>query len=123
MRRLAIVDPIGGHQPVTNEDGTVQVVYNGECYNYRELRAELTTAGHRFTSNTDTEVIAHGYEAWGIEGLARRLNGIFAFCVWDARTRTAFPDEILEVGLEALGVVTARRELGKVKPSRHAEQR
>ena len=90
MRRLAIVDPIGGHQPVTNEDGTVQVVYNGECYNYRELRAELTTAGHRFTSNTDTEVIAHGYEAWGIEGLARRLNGIFAFCVWDARTRTAF---------------------------------
>jgi len=90
MRRLSIVDPEGGHQPVANEDGSVVVVYNGECYNFADLAAELLQAGHRFRSRTDTEILVHGYESWGIRGLVSRLNGIFAFCLWDARTRTAY---------------------------------
>src|SRR5829696_6905289 len=65
VRRLAIVDPAGGQQPIANEDGTVWVVYNGECYNFPELAAELTAAGHRFSTHTDTDVLVHGYEQWG----------------------------------------------------------
>ncbi|HVQ37956.1 MAG TPA: asparagine synthase (glutamine-hydrolyzing) [Pyrinomonadaceae bacterium] len=90
MRRLAIIDSEGGHQPITNEDGTVWVVYNGECYNFQELREQLTAAGHSFSTRTDTEVVVHGYEEWGARGLAQRLNGIFAFCLWDARQRIAY---------------------------------
>lgn len=90
MRRLSIIDTAGGHQPISNEDGTVWVVYNGECYNFLELRDELVAAGHRFTTRSDTEVMVHGYEQWGATGLAQRLNGIYAFCLWDANARKAF---------------------------------
>ncbi|MBK6425163.1 MAG: asparagine synthase (glutamine-hydrolyzing) [Blastocatellia bacterium] len=90
MRRLSIIDTAGGHQPISNEDGTVWIVYNGECYNFLELRDELVSSGHRFTTRSDTEVMVHGYEQWGICGLAERLNGIFAFCIWDANARKAF---------------------------------
>ena len=84
-RRLSIIDlSDAGKQPMSNEDGTVWVTYNGEIYNYQELRDELINRGHRFRSKTDTEVLAHGYEEWGIEGLLSRLRGMFAFAVYDA---------------------------------------
>jgi asparagine synthase (glutamine-hydrolysing) len=84
MRRLAIIDLAGGDQPMTNEDGTIQLVFNGEIYNFRALREELLRAGHRFATNSDTEVIVHAYEQWGDETLLR-LHGMFALALWDAR--------------------------------------
>lgn len=85
FRRLSIVDVAGGRQPVPNEDRTVWVVHNGEIYNHAELRAELTSKGHRFASRTDAETLVHGYEAWGLDGLLARLQGMFAFAIWDER--------------------------------------
>ncbi|MFB7193423.1 asparagine synthase (glutamine-hydrolyzing) [Streptomyces sp. NPDC056240] len=85
-RRLAIIDLPGGRQPMTAETprGTVALVYSGETYNYTELRSELTGRGHRFTTDSDTEVVLRGYLEWG-EALAERLNGMYAFAVWDGR--------------------------------------
>jgi asparagine synthase (glutamine-hydrolysing) len=85
-RRLAIIDLEGGDQPIANEDGTVVVVQNGEIYNYRELMHELERAGHRFRTRCDTEVLAHGWEAWGPK-LWERLRGMFAAAVWDAEAQ------------------------------------
>ena len=84
VRRLRVIDPGGGSQPMANEDGSVHVVFNGEIYNHRELRGELETRGHRFRTRSDTEVLMHGWEEWE-EGLPRRLNGMFAFAVHDRR--------------------------------------
>ena len=81
-RRLAIIDPEGGDQPITNEDGDVVVAYNGETYNFPELRADLRERGHDFTTDTDTEVFAHGYEEYGTD-LFERLDGMFAVAIWD----------------------------------------
>ncbi|MFA6671159.1 MAG: asparagine synthase (glutamine-hydrolyzing) [Methanoculleus sp.] len=89
-RRLAIIDlSKEGHQPMQNEDGTLRLVFNGEIYNYRELIEELASCGHRFRSKTDTEVILHAYEEWGVECLAR-FNGMWAFALWDGRRRELF---------------------------------
>lgn len=81
--RLSIIDlSEAGRQPMANEDGTLQLTFNGEIYNFKELRAELVAAGHRFASQSDSEVIVHGYEEWG-DDVVTRLRGIFAFALWD----------------------------------------
>lgn len=85
MRRLSIIDLAGGHQPVFNEDKTIWVVFNGEIYNFPELRGELEKRGHRFYTHTDTEVIVHLYEDLG-PGCARKLRGMFAFALYDERS-------------------------------------
>ncbi len=81
-RRLSIIDLQGGAQPLGSDDGKLQVVFNGEIYNFIELREELITKGHTFRTRSDTEVIIHGYEEWGID-VVQRFNGIFAFALWD----------------------------------------
>jgi asparagine synthase (glutamine-hydrolysing) len=89
MRRLSIIDLSTGHQPISNEDGTIWIVFNGEIYNYQQLRTELMVRGHRFTTNSDTETIIHLYEEEGPAGVAK-LRGMFAFAIWDSRSRTVF---------------------------------
>jgi len=84
MRRLAIIDLDGGKQPISNEDGTVNVVANGEIYNYRELTEKLKGLGHSFKTKSDTEVIVHLYEQYG-DACVDHLRGMFAFALWDQR--------------------------------------
>ncbi len=86
QRRLSIIDVEGGHQPMANEDHTVWVTYNGEIYNYPHLMAELISRGHRFQTRSDTEVIVHGYEEYGL-ALLPRLNGMYALALWDTRAQ------------------------------------
>jgi len=89
-RRLAVLDLTpAGHQPMSNQEGTVILVYNGEIYNHLELKVELEALGYRFRSRTDTEVLLNGYDAWGID-VVYKLNGMFAFGLWDGRTRTLY---------------------------------
>jgi len=88
MRRLSIIDLPGGHQPIWNEARNVAVVFNGELYNYRELRERLSLAGHRFSTGSDTEVLVHGWEEWG-EDLLAELRGMFAFALLDLRKHFA----------------------------------
>ena len=87
--RLAIIDLCTGQQPICNEDETVWIVFNGEIYNYRGLREDLIKRGHKFKSTSDTEVIIHLYEEYGVESLSR-LQGMFAFAIWDGKDRTLF---------------------------------
>ncbi|MBF8300103.1 MAG: Asparagine synthase, glutamine-hydrolyzing [Acidobacteria bacterium] len=105
MRRLSIIDLDNGHQPVSNEDGSVWIVFNGEIYNYRELRRELEGRGHTFRTASDTETIVHLYEDHGPR-CVEHLRGMFAFAIWDTRTRQ---------------VLLARDRLG-IKPLYYAER-
>jgi asparagine synthase (glutamine-hydrolysing) len=100
FRRLSVIDPSGGHQPILNEEGDIAVMCNGEIYNFEELRAKLEAAGHRFKTGSDVETIVHLYEDLGA-GLARELVGMFAFCVLDARD-PARPRIVL--GRDRLGI-------------------
>ena len=84
FRRLSIIDLGGGSQPIYNEDGSIVIVYNGETYNFMELREELTKDGHVFKTDTDTEVLVHGYEKWG-DKLAEHLRGMYAFVIYDMK--------------------------------------
>jgi len=88
-RRLSIIDIAGGDQPIFNEDKSIAIIFNGEIYNFPELKEELLKLGHSFKTKTDTEVIVHGYEEWGTEVL-RKLNGMFAFAVWDDQKKSLF---------------------------------
>ena len=88
-RRLSIIDLSQGQQPMATEDGRLVVTFNGEIYNYIELREELTALGHRFRTRSDTEVLLHGYRAWGT-GLPARLRGMFAFAIADRGRRELF---------------------------------
>src|ERR1051325_4402204 len=85
-RRLSIIDLSTGDQPLSNEDGTVWTVFNGEIYNFAEIRQELEAHGHVFRTHTDTEVIVHGYEQWGPDAVTR-FRGMFAIAIWDAPKR------------------------------------
>ena len=84
--RLSIIDlSAAGHQPMVSDDGRLRIVFNGEIYNFKELRSELAKAGYHFHSHTDTEVILNGYHHWGAE-IFGRLRGMFAIAIWDARS-------------------------------------
>ena len=89
MRRLSIIDVQSGHQPVTNEDDSISLVFNGEIYNHQELRQRLEQRGHRYRSHSDTETIVHLYEEYG-QDCVTHLRGMFAFAIWDSRRRTLF---------------------------------
>jgi asparagine synthase (glutamine-hydrolysing) len=104
MRRLSIIDLSTGHQPIHNEDQSIWIVFNGEIYNFRELRRELEAAGHRFYTSTDTEVIVHAYEQWGKQAIAR-LRGMFGLAIWDTRSSS---------------LLVARDRIG-IKPMHYAE--
>ena len=97
FRRLSIIDLAGGHQPMSETEETVWVIFNGEIYNYKELRAELQSKGHQFTTNSDTEVIVHGYKEWGTQ-VFDRLNGMFGLAIWDV------PTQRLVVARDAMGI-------------------
>jgi asparagine synthase (glutamine-hydrolysing) len=97
FRRLSIIDLAGGHQPMFDVDRTVCVIFNGEIYNYKELRAELSRAGHQFRTHSDTEVIVHGYKEWGTDVL-NHLNGMFGLAIWDTA------HERLILGRDAMGI-------------------
>jgi asparagine synthase (glutamine-hydrolysing) len=97
MRRLAIIDVAGGHQPIASEDGQVVAVCNGEIYNFRELRKRLQAAGHRFATDSDSEVVVHGYEEYG-DAFLGKLEGMFGLALWDRRRRR------LLVARDAIGI-------------------
>ncbi|MBI3866560.1 MAG: asparagine synthase (glutamine-hydrolyzing) [Planctomycetia bacterium] len=88
-RRLSIIDLAGGHQPLSNEDGSVWIAFNGEIYNYRELQGPLEHQGHRFRTSSDTETIVHLYEQYGTD-CVKHLRGMFAFAIWDERQKQLF---------------------------------
>src|ERR1700722_7546775 len=89
FRRLSIIDLSGGHQPLSNEDETIWIVFNGEIYNYRTLRRDLIAKGHSFKTKSDTEVIVHLYEEYGPD-CVQKLRGMFGFAIWDSVRKTLF---------------------------------
>lgn len=90
FRRLSIIDLHEGSQPILNESGDTAIIFNGEIYNYQELREDLVAKGYKFKTHTDTEVILHGYEEYGEEGILAKLRGMFAFTIWDSKKEKLF---------------------------------
>ena len=90
FRRLSIIDLHEGSQPILNESGDTAIIFNGEIYNYQELREDLVAKGYKFKTHTDTEVILHGYEEYGEEGILAKLRGMFAFTIWDSKKERLF---------------------------------
>ncbi len=86
FRRLSIIDLSGGHQPMSDAEESVWIVFNGEIYNYKELRLELEKRGHKFRTQSDTEVIIHGYKQWGTD-VFNHLNGMFGVAIWDVKKK------------------------------------
>ena len=86
FRRLSIIDLASGHQPMSDAEKTIWVIFNGEIYNFRYLRQQLESRGHRFRTSSDTEAIVHGYKEWGT-GVLERLNGMFGLAIWDVARR------------------------------------
>src|SRR5438045_1627710 len=97
FRRLSIIDLASGHQPMSDAEQTVWIIFNGEIYNYKELRGELQSKGHQFRTNSDTEVIIHGYKQWGTE-VFNHLNGMFGLAIWDVANQR------LVVARDAMGI-------------------
>ena len=89
FRRLSIIDLEGGRQPILNEDGSKVLTFNGEIYNFQEIKKDLLAAGHVFKTATDSEVLLHGYEEYGAE-LLQKLRGMYAFVIWDKREKKLF---------------------------------
>src|SRR5690348_3835153 len=89
MCRLSIIDLAGGQQPIWNEDRSCCIIFNGELYNYLDLRPELASLGHHFRTHSDTEVVLHAYEEWGPQCL-KRFNGMFAIAIWNTQEKTLF---------------------------------
>ncbi|REK22358.1 MAG: asparagine synthase (glutamine-hydrolyzing) [Planctomycetota bacterium] len=127
-RRLSIIDLAGGTQPMSNEDDTVWITYNGEIYNHAELRKELEAKGHRYKTRSDTETIIHAYEEWGSD-CVQRLRGMFAFAIWDGNRRELFAvrdrmgikpfyyvvnDETLLCASEIKGIVSSGRHAAAI---------
>ena len=109
LRRLSIIDIVGGHQPMTTTDGSLMVAFNGEIYDYRELRRELESFGHSFRTNSDTECLLHGYRQWG-DSFVEHLNGMFAIALWDqGRQRLLLARDRL--GIKPLYVRVGEREV------------
>src|SRR6202167_4613585 len=109
MRRLSIVDLATGHQPLSNEDGTVWIVFNGEIYNHAVLREKLQSLGHQYRTHSDTETIVHLYEQYGPD-CVQHLRGMFAFAIWDARRQTLF------LALDPLGIKPLYYQLSAERP-------
>jgi len=106
FRRLSIIDVDKGMQPIYNEDRTKAVIFNGEIYNYQDIRKDLIKAGHKFSTETDTEVLLHGFEEWGIDGLLKKVRGMFAFVIYDFKT----------------GEITGARDFFGIKPMYYYHQ-
>src|SRR5438093_8008575 len=124
FRRLSIIDLAGGHQPMSDAQETIWVIFNGEIYNYPELRTELQGRGHQFRTSSDTEVIIHGYKEWGTE-VFDHLNGMFGLAIWDVRNQR------LVVARDAMGIKLVYYKIdngvltfgSEVRPVVAAEQR
>ena len=130
FRRLSIIDLSGGHQPMSDSESKVWVVFNGEIYNYPELRSILQQKGHQFRTQSDTEVIVHGYKEWGT-GIFQRLNGMFGLAIWDVSNRRLIvardamgiklvyyrnEDGCLTFGSEIRAILAAGKERPRVDP-------
>jgi len=116
FRRLSIIDLAGGHQPMSDAEETVWTVFNGEIYNFKEIRMELEYRGHKFRTNSDTEIIIHGYKEWGAE-VFNHLNGMFGVAIWDVKTKK------LIVARDAMGIKMIYYQIANGKLSFGSEVR